>query len=338
MKEERAAILESFLSMDDRELFLVLTGERGIVAQMYLRGAAGVGGAPARPVQTGGQALGLGVGGDADLRTMVRVICGKEPALLLELIKSAAKEAGKIMLSASEISPETDEKQGHANFVTSYDRRIQEYLFKALHELLPEAHFVGEEEGKDQFLEADRKGYAFVIDPIDGTSNFIAKYRPSVVSIGLFKDGAPYLGVVYNPYDDVLCHAVKGEGAFWNDEPMHSSRLPLSRSLVGFGTSPYYEELSEKTFRYASRYLSKSIDLRRSGTAAWDLSLVAKGVTGLFFELKLSLWDFAAGALIAQEAGCTVTDIEGNPLRWDGPSSVLCASEGAAKDDYILTF
>ena len=324
MKEERAAILESFLSMDDRELFLVLTGERGIVAQMYLKEAA--------------EEYKRTVGGDADLRTMVRVICGKEPALLLELIKSAAKEAGKIMLSASEISPETDEKQGHANFVTSYDRRIQEYLFKALHELLPEAHFVGEEEGKDQFLEADRKGYAFVIDPIDGTSNFIAKYRPSVVSIGLFKDGAPYLGVVYNPYDDVLCHAVKGEGAFWNDEPMHSSRLPLSRSLVGFGTSPYYEELSEKTFRYASRYLSKSIDLRRSGTAAWDLSLVAKGVTGLFFELKLSLWDFAAGALIAQEAGCTVTDIEGNPLRWDGPSSVLCASEGAAKDDYILTF
>ena len=324
MKEERAAILESFLSMDDRELFLVLTGERGIVAQMYLKEAA--------------EEYKRTVGGDADLRTMVRVICGKEPALLLELIKSAAKEAGKIMLSASEISPETDEKQGHANFVTSYDRRIQEYLFKALHELLPDAHFVGEEEGKDQFLEADRKGYAFVIDPIDGTSNFIARYRPSVVSIGLFKDGAPYLGVVYNPYDDVLCYAVKGEGAFWNDEPMHSSKLPLSRSLVGFGTSPYYEELSKKTFDYASRYLAKSIDLRRSGTAAWDLSLAAKGVTGLFFELKLSLWDFAAGALIAQEAGCTVTDIEGNPLRWDGPSSVLCASEGAAKDDYILTF
>ena len=145
MKEERAAILESFLSMDDRELFLVLTGERGIVAQMYLKEAA--------------EEYKRTVGGDADLRTMVRVICGKEPALLLELIKSAAKEAGKIMLSASEISPETDEKQGHANFVTSYDRRIQEYLFKALHELLPEAHFVTsslKRTGKDTPLSSTR--------------------------------------------------------------------------------------------------------------------------------------------------------------------------------------
>ena len=323
MKDERAAILESFLSMDDRELFLVLTGERGIVPQMYLKEAA--------------EEYKKTIGGNADLKTMVRVICGKEPALLLAQIKAAAKEAGKIMLSASDLSPETDEKQGHANFVTSYDRKIQEYLFEALHELLPEANFVGEEEGKDRFLDADRKGYAFIIDPIDGTSNFIYKYRPSVISIGLFRDGEPYLGVIYNPFEDVLCHAVKGEGAFWNDRPMHSSTLPLSGSLVGFGTAPYYEELSKKTFEYAARYLQKCVDLRRSGTAAWDLLLVAKGVTGLFFELKLSLWDFAAGALIAQEAGCTVTDMEGNPLSWDGPSSVLCASEGVAKEDYIVT-
>ena len=253
------------------------------------------------------------------------------------------ERAGQMVLSAHDVDAAIRVKPGDANFVTDYDVAVQDFLYEELGRLLPEAVVIAEE-SEENHTELLASSLCLIIDPIDGTTNFIHNYRYSSISVGVCDRGRAVFGAVMNPYSRSIYHAEAGGGAFLFDASsgtetgLSVSSRPLDMALVGFGTSPYYEELSEKTFRYASRYLSKSIDLRRSGTAAWDLSLAAKGVTGLFFELKLSLWDFAAGALIAQEAGCTVTDIEGNPLRWDGPSSVLCASEGAAKDDYILTF
>ena len=106
-------------------------------------------------------------------------------------IEAVALEAGKIILSADSIQAATDKKSGHANFVTEYDKKVQEFLFEKLADVLPEASFVGEEEGAESFREDYRKGYAFVIDPIDGTTNFIKAYRPSVTSLGLLLDGNP---------------------------------------------------------------------------------------------------------------------------------------------------
>ena len=250
-------------------------------------------------------------------------------------IEAAAREAGRIILSAGSNKSATDTKSGHANFVTMYDRMVQEYLFAELARILPEASFVGEEEGAESFREEYRKGYAFVIDPIDGTSNFIKGYRPSVTSIGLLKDGKPYIGVVYNPFADIMYSAQRGEGAFRNGTPIHSSEDPLAQSLFSMGTSPYYAELSARSFQIGEHYLHRTVDMRRSGAAAWDLCQLAEGITGLFFELKLGLWDFAAGAVIATEAGCVLTDIEGNELTYDGPSSVLAVSAGVVREAYF---
>lgn len=258
-----------------------------------------------------------------------------ESDLLLKQIQQVAKNAGKIMLSAKEIGDQTTEKSGHANFVTEYDKKVQSYIFGQLHQILPEANFVGEEDGAEQFCDHYRKGYAFVVDPIDGTLNFIHGCDLSVVSIGLLKDGAAYLGVVFNPYSDMMFSAVRGCGAFLNGKPIHSSTDPLSRSLVEFGTSPYYPELSADSFAISAEYLKRGADLRRFGTAAWDLSLCACGRLGVYFELRLGLWDYCAGALIAMESGCKVTDIKGNPLTFDGPSSILCASEGVSRETYL---
>ncbi len=258
-----------------------------------------------------------------------------DTAKLLAGIEKAAREAGRIMLEAEDIEHAVHDKEGHGNFVTDYDRRVQEYLFEELGRLLPQARFIGEEEGADVFTEEDRKGYAFCIDPIDGTTNFIKGYRPSVTSIGLLLDDKPYMGVVYNPYDDMIFSAVRGEGATLNGKPIHSSEDPLSRSLIMFGTAPYNPDKAEETFALCAQYLRRGVDLRRSGTAAWDLCSVAMGTAGLFFETRLGLWDYAAAALIAEEAGCVLTDLKGNPLRYDGPSSVLCASSGVAKGDYL---
>lgn len=258
-----------------------------------------------------------------------------DTAALITGIENAARQAGKIMLDAENIRAGTTAKEGHANFVTVYDKRVQAYLFDTLGKLLPEARFIGEEDGADAFTEDDRHGYAFCVDPIDGTTNFVTGFRPSVTSIALLRDGLPYLAVVYNPYSDTMLSAVRGGGAQCNGKPIRSSDEPLSRSLVMFGTAPYMPEMSERTFAICADYLPRCIDLRRTGTAAWDLCNVAMGTVGLFFEMKLQLWDFAAAGLIATEAGCRLTDLTGGALTWDGPSSVLCASRGVAKEDYF---
>ncbi len=245
---------------------------------------------------------------------------------MIDSIIAVARAAGDIMLNA--VRPKIMEKAGHANFCTETDEKIQAFLIDELSKILPEASFLGEEDGQDVFEAKMKEGYCFVLDPIDGTSNFIFAYRPSVVSIGLLKDGKPHMAVVYNPYDDMMFSAIKGQGAYMNGERIMSSEAPLSDSLAVFGTAPYYTELQDRTFDIAKKLLPLCVDLRRSGTAAWDMCCVALGRCGLYFELKIQLWDYAAAALIATEAGCTVTDIVGSPLNYSGPTSALCMAQG----------
>ena len=246
--------------------------------------------------------------------------------MVIEDIMAIAKRAGEIMTSA--VRPKIMEKSGHANFCTETDEKVQAFLIEELKAVLPEAEFLGEEDGHDVFTAKMKEGYCFVLDPIDGTSNFIYAYRPSVVSIALLKDGKPFIGVVYNPYDDMMFSAEAGKGANLNGEKIMSAETPLSDSLALFGTAPYYTELQEKTFDIAKKLLPMCVDLRRSGTAAWDMCCVAMGICNLYFELKIQLWDYAAAALIAKEAGCAVTDVEGKPLSYTGFTSCVCRSRG----------
>ncbi|MBQ8092654.1 MAG: inositol monophosphatase [Clostridia bacterium] len=255
--------------------------------------------------------------------------------MLLDGIVGIIKEGGEILLSAASLHAKGFAKGGHANYVTEYDSKIQNFLIDRLSKLLPEANFIGEENGLSAFQENDRTGYAFVIDPIDGTNNFMKGYEPSMISIALLKDGSPYIGVIYNPFQKQVFSAIRGHGAFVNNTPIHSSEEPLESSLVSVGTAPYNPELHATTFDLASLYLRYGMDLRRSGTAAWDLCAVACGKTGLFFEPVLGLWDFAAGALICEEAGCTITDLDGKPLTYDKSSSILCASAGVSRGTYL---
>ena len=253
----------------------------------------------------------------------------KETKMLIDDIRKIARQAGDILLAASD--PKVKEKSGHANFCTETDEKIQEFLEEQLAKILPEAEFLGEEEGQDEFTEKMKHGYVFVLDPIDGTSNFIYSYRPSVISIGLLRDGKPYIGVVYDPFSDEMFHATAGGGAYLNDERIMSSDASLSETLAVFGTAPYYDGLPEKAFEMASKLMPQCVDIRRSGTAAYDFCCVAAGRCGLYFELRIQLWDYAAASLIATEAGCSVTDAHGKPLSYTGCSSVICRSRGVTK-------
>lgn len=242
------------------------------------------------------------------------------PDSLLEEIIKLVHTCGTIMSNASDIERQTHQKSGKGNFVTDYDSRIQKILEKGLLELLPEAVFLGEEDQMDQ-TDISR-GYSFIVDPIDGTANFTRGLDASCVSVALARDGRPVLGVVHNPYRHETFYALKGKGAYVNGKKISVSHRSLEEGMILFGTAPYKEELARRSFEIAYRYMSHAQDLRRSGSAALDLCTVACGKAEFFFELSLCPWDYAAGALIVEEAGGIVSDLAGNPLTYDRKQTV----------------
>ena len=242
--------------------------------------------------------------------------------LVMDICK-VVKESGKMLLTADRSHMGIDAKEGAANFVTEYDTRVQNRLWEELSRILPQARFVGEEGAETR---VNLEGWCFIVDPIDGTTNFIKDYRMSCVSVGLLRDGVPEIGVVYNPYLDELFWARRGMGAYCNDKRIFVSRQPLEKGMVLFGTAPYHRELAEKSFRMAWEYFGKALDIRRSGSAALDLCAVAAGRAELFFELLLQPWDYAAGALLVEEAGGKITTVEGEPIAFHKPCSILAGN------------
>ena len=241
---------------------------------------------------------------------------------------AAMRECGKLMRAAHDMET-TDgaitDKAGSANFVTVYDLKVQEKLIWALAELFPTAGFFAEEkENPPELLE---QGLCFIIDPIDGTTNFIHGLHCSAISVALYEKKQPLFGAVYDPYMDEMFWAVRGQGAFLNDRPIRVAYRPLEKALVAFGSSPYNRlELGNTFFQKLYAVFLATADIRRGGSAALDLCNVAAGRTDVFFEEVLSPWDYAAGILILSEAGATVTDLRGQPLKIGEKSSVLTAN------------
>ena len=136
-------------------------------------------------------------------------------------------------------------------------------------------------------------------------------------------------GVVYNPYNGEMFSALKGAGAYMNGERIHTREHELKESVFMFGTSPYYKELQDSTWKAARALFEATLDLRRGGSAAIDLCWLASGRAGVFLEMRLSPWDYAAAKIILEEAGGKMTAADGSPVTVDCPSSVLAASSKA---------
>lgn len=222
-----------------------------------------------------------------------------------------------------------DEKSGHTDLVTEYDVNTQRMLMEQLAVIDPDARFVGEEEHQTADVTT---GDCFVIDPIDGTTNFILDFGRSAISVALLRDGEPVIGVVYNPYRDEMFTAIRGEGAFRNGKPIAASTHTLADSVISFGTAPYYPELMRRTFRVTTKIMESALDVRRLSSAALDLCDAASGRCGAFFELRLNPWDHAAGGLIIKEAGGVITDAEGNEVGFEKPSSIVAGGKTACAD------
>lgn len=249
---------------------------------------------------------------------------------IIERVEKAEREAAELIMHAHGILAEV--KSGHRDVVTEYDRRVQALLMQRLKEAVPTAQFFCEENSvQDDLLAPD----VFVIDPIDGTMNFVRRMHHSCVSVAYMSGGAVMAACVYDPYKDELFSAVRGEGACLNGAPIHAEQTPLSETICCMGTSPYRPELADETFRLARIAFDASLDLRRFASAELDLCAVGAGRAGLYYELSASLWDFAAGALIVEEAGGVCTDITGAPLKYDGQKSSVLAGSALAHADFL---
>ena len=250
---------------------------------------------------------------------------------ICRLMRESERKAAALMLQAHDILAE--DKSGARDVVTAYDRRVQELLIDALRAALPEAHFFCEEMDAREKLDSE---HLFIIDPIDGTMNFVRGFSHSCIAVAYASRGTVLAAAVYNPYLDEMFHAVRGGGAFLNDRPIRCAADDLAHSVVCFGTSPYNPELSDRTFALARALFEHSLDLRREGTAELDLCSVAAGRAGFYFELSLSLWDWAAGALLVEEAGGVCGTAEGAPLPCSGvKSSVIAAASPAVMAEFL---
>ncbi|MBO5197932.1 MAG: inositol monophosphatase [Lachnospiraceae bacterium] len=222
-------------------------------------------------------------------------------------------------------------EKGLDDFVTQVDVGVQEFIEAELTKRYPEIQFLGEE--KKAKIDFSRP--CWILDPIDGTTNLIHHFQHSAVSLALYADGGIVFGAVYNPFTGELFHAVKGEGAYLGEKRIQVTKAKtLYESLIGVGTTPYRKDLIDANFATFKNFLLKCQDIRRCGSAELDLCYVAVGRQDGYFERTLSPWDFAAGSLIVEEAGGKVTDIEGNPLDFDGPSAVV-ASNGLIHEEML---
>jgi myo-inositol-1(or 4)-monophosphatase len=246
---------------------------------------------------------------------------------IIDTLIPILKNAGKIILSSDcEENYDIDVKAGDANFVTVFDVKVQDFIINSIKMQIPDAVFIAEEKENDK--ESLESEHCFIIDPIDGTTNFIHKYKQSSISLAMFSHGKATIGIVYNPYLDEMFTAVAGRGAYLNGKPIKVSDRNLSDTILGFGTSPYYRnELGEKTLKLMYDIFMHCGDLRRTGSAAIDLANLAAGRIDAFFEFRLSPWDIAAGYLLITEAGGKITDMNGNDIDFSAPSSVIASNK-----------
>ena len=237
--------------------------------------------------------------------------------------------AGEIFKKAQAEADAVFKKQGAANFVTKYDKQVQAYLIEHFRKLIPGVHFLAEEDGIQQELGDE---YCFIIDPIDGTTNFICDYKFSCISVGLTWKGRMLFGVVYNPYTGDMYTAVKGGGAKQNGREIHSSEEGLADNIAAFGAARYNSDKTDEIFEYAKQLYLRSMAVRSGGSAALDICRVASGANGVYIEMMLQPWDYAAASLIVMEAGGFISTVEGRMITLDAPCSILAAGRKCWKE------
>jgi myo-inositol-1(or 4)-monophosphatase len=227
---------------------------------------------------------------------------------MLNIAVKAARRAGSIINRATRNLDVLAVREKAANdFVSEVDREAEQAIIRTLHEAYPDHSILAEESGASGNSE-----YQWIIDPLDGTTNFLHGFPQYAVSIALRHRDVTTQGVIYDPSRNDLFTATRGRGAFLNDQRMRvSKRTTLKSSLLGTGF-PFRKMEDVEPYMAMLKYmLGHSTGVRRAGSATLDLAYVAAGRLDGFWEIGLSPWDIAAGALMITEAGGLVSDLAG---------------------------
>jgi myo-inositol-1(or 4)-monophosphatase len=209
-----------------------------------------------------------------------------------------------------------------ANQVTSNDVAVENFLKEKLEKLLPGSGFLAEESSWD----LEGKEYIWIIDPIDGTANYVRDLGSSGISVGLYRDLKPWIGVVYNPYRNELFSARKGAGATCNGTPIHVSERDFAHGCFCTSLSCYRKERAHACAQILERVYLACEDFRRFGAAVIELTALAAGRVELYYEPGLSPWDYAASRVIVEEAGGLVADVYADEIDCTAPQTAIIAA------------
>ncbi|EME70115.1 fructose-1 6-bisphosphatase [Paramagnetospirillum caucaseum] len=245
-------------------------------------------------------------------------------ALLNVMMGAARKAARNLVRDYGEIEQLQVSKKGPADFVSSADLRAEKTLRAELKKARPGFGFLLEEGGE---VAGDDKSQRWIIDPIDGTTNFLHGIPNFCISIALERDGELVAGVVYQPLGDEMFHAEKGAGAFLNEHRLRvSARRKLEETVIATGI-PFIGRPGHETFlKELGAVMGQVAGIRRFGSAALDLAYVAAGRCDGYWETGIKPWDIAAGIVLVKEAGGYVTDFQGGSKMLDN-GEVLAAND-----------
>jgi len=243
----------------------------------------------------------------------------------LNVMVAAARKAGRPLIrDFNELENLQISMKGPADFVTSADKRTEQILIDELSRARPGYGFLGEEGGA---VAGADKSHRYIIDPIDGTTNFMHGIPHFAISIGLERDGQLVAGVVFNPVTDDLFIAEKGHGAYLNNKRLRvAARKDLAPSVIATGLPFMGKEGHARASAEMAEVMNVTAGIRRFGSASLDLAYVAAGRFDGFWENKLQAWDVAAGIVLVREAGGMVSDLSGGADML-AKGSVLAANE-----------
>jgi myo-inositol-1(or 4)-monophosphatase len=243
----------------------------------------------------------------------------------LNVMTTAARKAGRrLVRDFGELENLQITPKGPADFVSSADHRTERILIEELQRARPHYNFLLEESGA---IEGPDKSHRFIIDPLDGTTNFLHGIPQFAISIALERDGQLVSAVVYNPATDEMFTSEKGHGAYLNDKRLRvAARKALPESLIATGIPFLGREGHERYLKELGAVMAATSGVRRFGAASLDLAWVAAGRFDGFWERGLSPWDVAAGILIVREAGGFVSDLDGGARALDA-GHILASNE-----------
>jgi myo-inositol-1(or 4)-monophosphatase len=232
------------------------------------------------------------------------------------MVKAARRAGRSLKRDLGEIENLQVSMKGPANFVSLADKRAEEMLYSDLNKARPGYGFLGEEGGN---RDGTDKSHTWIVDPLDGTTNFLHGIPQFAVSIGLAREGQVIAGLIYNPANDELYMAEKGAGAFLNDTRLRvAGRKQLNECVIACGLPHIGRGDFELSRNEMAALQPKVAGLRRFGAASLDLAFVAAGRLDGYWERNLQPWDIAAGLILIKEAGGTVGDINGGDVLTTG--------------------